>query len=104
MHSPKPPAPDPAVAAAQAAEQRRAESGQVKQTQMGLNADTVALRRRFGVMAGGVGGSAGGFTGITPASVAAAAGGSSLFDAGSFFAPGGGFAGGGGRGFGIQLQ
>ncbi len=50
MHSPKPPAPDPAVAAAQAKEQARAEAGQIGQTQRGLSADTIALRRRFGTM------------------------------------------------------
>lgn len=66
MHSPKAPAPDPAIAAAQASEQRRAEAGQVAQTQAGLTSDTVALRRRFGTMAASVGGSAGGFTGVTP--------------------------------------
>lgn len=107
MHSPKAPAPDPAIAAAQATEQRRAEAGQVSQTQYGLNADTAALRRRFGVMANSVGGSAAGFSGVTPAStfadaVAASAG-------GGIFAPsgfgGGGFGSGGGLGGGlVQLS
>lgn len=105
MHSPKPPAADPAIAAAQAAEQRRAEAGQVAQTQTGLNADTVALRRRFGVMASSMGGSAGGFTGVTPASSFANAVAASVSS--SFFAPptGGGGGGGGRSEFGpIQLQ
>lgn len=58
MHSPKPPAPDPAIAAAQAKEQARAEAGQISQTQRGLSADTIALRRRFGTMAAALGGPA----------------------------------------------
>jgi hypothetical protein len=81
LHSPKAPAPDPAVAAAQASEQRRAEAGQVAQTQTGLNADTIALRRRFGVMAGTVGGNVGGFGGA-----AGAAGGAPAAAAPSAFA------------------
>lgn len=59
MHSPKAPTEDPAVAAAQASEQARAEAGQISQTQIGLNADTIALRRRFGSMAATLGNGSG---------------------------------------------
>ena len=69
MGSPKPPKPDPAIAAAQAAEQRRAEADQTLQTQAGLNADNVSLRRRFGTMGTGMG--------SAPAGVLTSGGGSS---------------------------
>ena len=50
MDAPDPPKEDPAIAAARASEQARAEAGQTTQTQALLAGDTMNLRRRFGAL------------------------------------------------------